>query len=223
MRLGFRNRIVEGGRRTLLGLVAALTVLGAAAHPVGAEEIERRWERSEMPYDEMNIPQKIGSNVRHGAVGLVDSVFQGAFSAFAVLSPWGGYASRKIGTFAGDVIGLVDDNPVTSHVFRGVLSRQLLRFGAGAKGFPKGVAMIHDTTFDVPTLETEAFVDDRAFHTEAYVQHSILATVGGVVLSNLLIRPVGSLITIFGARETGDSMHEFGIDLIEESLRIRFL
>jgi hypothetical protein len=38
-----------------------------------------------------------------------------------------------------------------------------------------------------------------------------------------LIRPAGSLITIFGARETGDSMHEFGIDLIEESLRIRFL
>jgi hypothetical protein len=188
-----------------------------------ADEIERRWDRPEMPYADMNIPQKIGSNVRHGFVGLVDSVFQGAFSAFALLSPWGGYAARKVGTFAGDVVGLVDDNPVTSHVFRGVLSRQLLRLGAGGQGLPKGIALIHDTTFDVPTLGTEAYVDDRMFHTNAYVHHSVLTTIGGVVLSNLLIRPAGSLITIFGARETGDSMHEFGIDLIEESLRIRFL
>jgi hypothetical protein len=206
-----------------VGLATIVALLGGAAVPATADDIERRWERPETAYADMNVPQKIGSNVRQGFVGLVDSVFQGAFSAFAVLSPWGGHASRKIGTFAGDVIGLVDDNIVTSHVFRGVLSRQLLRFGAGARGLPNGIALIHDTTFDVPLLDQSAFVDDRAFRPDVYVNHSIFATVGGVVLSNFLIRPAGSLITIFGARETGDSMHEFGVDLIEESLRVRFL
>ena len=189
-----------------------------------AEEVQRRWESHADPsYDDLNIAQKAGTNLRHGVVGLVDSVFQGAFSAVAILSPWGGSLARKVGTFAGDVIGLVDDNIVTEHITRGVLSRQLLRFGVGAKGITKGLGTIHDTEFSGPEMTLDDYVGEQLFHTRAYVEPSALAGVCAVVISNFIVRPIGSIITIFGARSTGETMHEYGLDLIDRSLDVNFL
>jgi len=205
----------------IVGSFASLTLPDLAQ----AQEAERRWERHAEPaYDDMNIAQKAGSNLRTGVLGLVDSVAQGFFSGFAILSPWGGSLAKKVGTFVGDVVGLVDDNIVTEHVTRGILSRQLLRFGAGAgKGITKGLGVIHDTEFSGPEMTLDDYVGERYFHTRAYVEPSALAGVGAVVISNFIVRPVGSIITIFGARETGEKMHEYGLDLIDRSLDVNFL
>ncbi len=154
--------------------------------------------------------------------GLVDSVAQGLFSAFAILYPGGGLLGAKVGTIAGDVVGLVDNNIVTKHVFKGILSRQLLRFGAGASGLHKGLGVIHDTDFTGPQLTLEQYIGDEIFHTDAYTAPSVLVTAGAVVISNFVIRPVGSIITILGARETGDSLHEYGLGLIDDSLDVNF-
>jgi hypothetical protein len=66
------------------------------------------------------------------------------------------------------------------------------------------------------------YVGDQTFHTRAYAEPSVLGLLGGVVISDLLIRPAGSIITIFGARSTGDPMHEYGINLIEQSTKVAF-
>ena len=188
-----------------------------------AEEVERSWEHSEKAYADMNIAEKIGSNARKGILGVIDSVAQGAFSAFAIGAPTGGFLARKVGTFAGDVVGLVDNNIATQHVTRGILSRQLLRFGTGAKGMPKGLGTIHDMKFDPPDLELDDYIGKQTFHTKAYMEPSALAALVAVVVSDVLVRPAGGLITIFGARSQGEAMDEWGIDLIERSLKARGL
>ena len=182
-----------------------------------------RWEFPQTPYAERNIPEKVGTNVRDGLVGTFDSVAQGAFSVFAIASPWGGFLVRKVSTVVGDVVGLVDNNPVTRHVFKGVLSRQLLRLGAGAQGFTAGMSILHDTEFTGPGHGPEVFTGNVMFHTDAYVAPSALAVLGGTLISNVLVRPAGGLLTIFGARETGEKLNQTGLDLIQSSLKVKFL
>jgi hypothetical protein len=217
------GRVISHIGKGLLFLALAAFLVAGAAAPVSAQQVERSWDLTERPYDQMNLPQKVGTNVRNGVVGLVDSVGQALFSGVALISPYGGLG-RKAGTFIGDVVGVVDNNPATRHVLNGILSRHLLRFGSGMRGVPKGVATIHDADgWDTPTPGREAFVSEQWFHTEAYTSNSVLAGTGAVIVSNLIVRPVGSLITIFGARQTGKEMNEGGLDLIEQSLKVRFL
>ncbi len=188
-----------------------------------AQQVERRWEYDEKAYADMNMAEKAGSNVRKGMLGVFDSLAQGAFSVFAIASPSGGSLARKVGTFVGDVVGLVDNNIATQHVTRGILSRQLLRFGTGAKGMPKGLGTIHDTKFDPPDLELDDYIGKQTFHTKAYMEPSALAALVAVLVSDVIVRPAGGLITIFGARSQGEAMDEWGIDLIERSLKARGL
>ena len=223
------SRIVSrkgGASRPLAGLLA-IAVMAASltvAVPDSANALTRRWERiQETPYDQMGIPEKVGTNVRRGLTGLVDSVAQGVFSGVTIASPYGGFLVSKITTVVGDVVGLVDNNMVTEHVFQGILSRQLLRFGVGAKGITQGLGVIHDSEFTGQKLELDAYIGDQAFHTDAWKAPGGLVTLGAVIVSNFVIRPIGSVITILGARGTGDSMHEYGKGLIDSSLDVNFL
>ncbi len=206
-------------------IVIVALALGGVSFPGSAQahDIELRWDHTEKAYGDMNIAEKIGSNARKGFVGLIDSVFQGAFSVAAIASPYGGFLVSKLATVVGDVIGLVDNNVATKHVTQGILSRQLLRFGSGAKGMPKALGNIHDTEFDAPAMKLEDYIGDETFHTKAYMQPCGLATLVAVVVSDLVVRPAGSLITIFGARSQGEAMNEWGVDLIERSLKVRGL
>ncbi len=52
---------------------------------------------------------------------------------------------------------------------------------------------------------------------------SILVSLGGIVVSDFLVRPAGNLLMIFGMRETGESMDQWGKGLIEKSMRVPFL
>ena len=192
------------------------------APQAGAQELERRWDLQETPYADKHMAAKIGCNVRDGMVGCVDSLCQGLFSAVALLSPWGGFTTKKVVTIAGDIVGLVDNNIATQYVFKGILSRQLLRYGAGNSGIVRGLAGIHDTDYAGPRVPLEAYVGDRYFHTQAYVTPSALVMLGGVVAADILIRPAGNLIMIFGARGTGEAMDAFGVDLIGRSCVPKF-
>ncbi len=223
-RIESMSRCGRGSRA--LAMVLALAMLTAvAAGPAAAQgDLERRWELEETPYAQQNFLRKIGSNVRDGTVGLIDSLAQGLFGAVAIFNPRsGGLAIQKLSTFGGDVIGLVDNNPVTKHVTKGILSRQLLRFGAGARRTASGIAFLHDTEFDIPMPDLEEYVGDSAFHPQAYIRPSIVFGLGGIVVSNFVVRPVGNVLMIFGLRETGESIDQWGIDLIESSLKVPFL
>jgi hypothetical protein len=205
-----------------LGAALALSLVAGMAGPASAQT-SRAWDLKETPYEQKNVAARIGSNVRDGLVGVFDNAGQALFSSVALISPYGGLA-RKLVTFTGDVVGLVDDNPVTRHVLDGVLSRHLLRFGEGARGTPAAVAWIHDQDdWNVPTPGRDVYVGRAWFRPDAYLSNSVLATVGAVVVSDLILRPVGNVITIFGARQMGGEMDEWGLDLIEQAAKVRFL
>lgn len=207
-------------RRLLAALVVISLVAAAAPYSAGADT--RRWEVSETPYDRMGTAEKAVSNVRRGVLGIVDSFAQALFSGFAIASPWGGAMASKIATIVGDVVGLVDNNPVTEHVTRGILSRQLLRFGTRARGFTAGLGTIHDTEFTGTRLPMDDYIGDETFHTAAYGKSSTLATLCAVILSDVLIRPAGGLVTMFGARSTGDAWNEYGLELIQRGTEVEF-
>ena len=189
---------------------------------VQIDSMHLRWDPPGPAYEDKSIPAKIGCNVRDGFVGVVDSLCQGLFSAVAVLSPWGGFTAKKVVTIVGDVVGLVDNNIATKYVFNGVLSRHLLRFGANNTAIVNGLAVIHDTEYDGHQLPLEVYVDDRYFHHEAYYTPSALVMVGGIVVSDILIRPVGNLMMVFGFRKTGEAMDDFGVRLVGKSTKPKF-
>jgi hypothetical protein len=61
------------------------------------------------------------------------------------------------------------------------------------------------------------------FHTESYIASSTLATTGAVIVSDLVVRPIGRLITIFGGRGIGDELDDWGLNLIDQATKVRFL
>ena len=209
-------------RVVLLAVCCCLLVALSLAPQATAQELERRWDLQETPYEDKHIAAKIGCNVRDGLVGCVDSLCQGLLSGVVLLSPWGGFTTKKVVTIVGDVVGLVDNNIATQYVFKGILSRQLLRYGAGNSGIVRGLGGIHDTAYAGPRMPLEAYVGDQYFHTRAYVAPSALTMLGGVVAADILIRPAGHLLMIFGARGTGEAMDAFGIDLIGRSCKPKF-
>ena len=198
-------------------LVGSLVV--AAAAPASAQQ-SRAWDLEETSYEQRTLPARIGTNVRDGLVGIFDSFGQALFSGFHLTNG----LLRKASTFSGDVVGLVDNNPLTERVLNGVLSRHLLRFGAGMRHVAGDVGDTHDAAWNTPTASMDDFVGPgRYFRMEAYANNSTLAALGAVVVSNLVIRPAGKLVMIFGARKLGDELDEWGLDLVEQSLKVRFL
>ncbi len=198
---------------------------GAAGSLATMEEEEeaqvvRRWDYPDN-YDQLSLPGKIGSNVRDGAVNLVDSVGQGLITGYTVVLL--GVTVPKAATFLGDVVGLVDNNLVTKHILNGVLSRHLLRLGVGSRGAPSAAAFIHDSEWDIPTAPVDAYIGDSYFHPEPYAHPSIIGSLGGVVIGDIVVRPVGSIVTIFGARETGKRIDARGLKIIEDGFKFRFL
>lgn len=223
-----KNRTGSGPYRRTAALLIAGSLLGAlASAPAFAQPqgVERRWTLEEIPFEERGFMRKVGSNLRDGTVGLIDSLAQGVLSVASLLNPRsGGVALQKVATFGGDIVGLIDDNPGTQYVFKGIISRQLLRYGAGARGASNGIAFIHDTEFeDVPGLELKEYVGRRYFHPNAYVRPSIVVGALGIVAGDFVVRPIGNILMIFGLRETGETMDQWGKDVIEASLRVPFL
>jgi hypothetical protein len=205
-------------------LLAAFTVSAAPnAFAQMMQPPERRWDLAEKDFAQKNMAEKIGTNVRDGFVGIFDSLGQGLFSGMLILSPYGGIVLAKVSTLVGDVVGLVDNNPATKHVTNGFLSRHFLRLGSMAARLPNGLNVIHDMdTMKGPKITLNEYIGPQYFHTDAYLTHSVFASTGAVIVSDILIRPAGSFITIFGFRDQGQKMDEMGLGLIDDSLDARF-
>ncbi len=202
----------------------AVTQSNDAAEPQG-EPGTLRWDIDEKPYADQSIPRRIGSNLRDGTITVADSFFQGLSTGFTLFFVrGGGTLGQKVGTIAGDVVGLVDANPATRYVFRGVASRQLLRYGALAQPSRSQLGSIYDTEFDrIQQTELTDYVGDEWFHTRAYKTPSVVFGVGGTALSSIVVRPVGGVLTLFGLRGTGEKVDAAGVDLVERSLAVPFL
>ena len=205
--------------KCVLGSALAVALVAGAASPVSAQQ-SRAWDLEETPYEQRTLPAKIGTNVRDGLVGIFDNFGQAVFSAFHLTNG----LFRKASTFTGDVVGLVDNNPLTEQVLNGILSRHLLRFGSGMKHVAGDVGDTHDASWNTPTASMDDFVGPGVYlRVEAYANNSTLAGLGAVVISNGVVRPLGNLILIFGGRKMAGEMDEWGLDLVEQSLKVRFL
>jgi hypothetical protein len=215
-------------RRVQMGIVAAACLYLGGCTTLDPEKNRLRskflprWETNEVPYEEAGAFEKAGRNVRDGLINFIDCYFQGAFATFTI-APTSGYIVQKLSIMGGDVIGLIDDNEITEHAFKGIISRQFLKFGSQARDFPATLGAIHSTTIDAPERGILDYVGDKTFHTEAYGAPSAITTLGGVVLADFIIRPAGNLIMVFGFRKTADKIDEFGLDVLKASAKIPFL
>lgn len=216
--------------RPIFLFLAAVWLVGCATvpreefaekYPLKAEYAPR-WETNEVPYDEAPLKDKIGRNVRDGLVGISNNFVQAGLT-WSTIGPWTGYVVQKVGTFAGDVVALVDDNEYTEHVFTGVLSRHLLRFGSTGQNFVNTMSAIHDTTFESEQRTTLDYVGDEPVHVKVYGKPSAVATLLAAAVADAIVRPTGNLVMVFGGRKTAEKIDKAGLDLIQAGMDVPFL
>ncbi|MFW6286744.1 MAG: hypothetical protein ACOC29_02260 [Candidatus Sumerlaeota bacterium] len=214
----------------LLTLVTLLVLSGCSTYsrkefaeenPVAAAR-QTRWSVNERPYEQAPWYEKAGRNFRDGTIGIVDDAFVGLVSAQIIIARTG-FLTQKVAVFAGDVIGLADDNDVSEHVFKGILSRQFYRLGSRAGGMPLAVEALHEADWEYPEKTPLDYIGDKPFHHEIYFEPGAIPSVIAIALGDFMIRPAGNLLLIFSIREPALKIDEAGLSVIEAGLNIPFI
>jgi hypothetical protein len=218
--------------RRALGLVLCGALAAGAASAEGLD-----WEVEESA--DAPAPVQVARNVRDGAIGLADAFFDANTAVFGCFA----LAASQVFMGAGDLVGLVDDNPVTQHVTKGVLSKNLAKIGylwhlAGAESLlgSHGLEVERWATSDAATLspllsdedvaELEGplpldplvFVEDSMFHADAYQPAAPLVDLGAAVLVDGFVRPAASLLRFAQQREQADALDETGSEWFRRAL-----
>jgi len=188
----------------------ALLLAGPAA---SAQSLD--WEVEEAA--EAPAPIVAVRNVRDGVLGLGDAFFDvntAVFGSFALLA-------SQLCMAASDGIGLVDDNPLSEHVTKGIVSKNLAKVAylwhlAGAESLlgSHGLERERWVTAEVagwsPLLSDEdvaelggplpleplAFVGEATFHADAYRPHAPFVDLGAALVVDGVMRPAASLLRI---------------------------
>ena len=213
------------------GIALALVLLGLA-DPAAAQKLD--WQVDEQPAGPLLTWVR---GARDGVLGMLDCASDlqlGAFSELALVS-----GALVMG--ASDLVGLVDDNPVSQHVFKGIASKSLSKTAyllhlaggeaiQGSHGLETERWLEHamgelnpllsDEEVAPPRLPLEPleFVGEGLVHTDVYRAHlpgSILAT---SALADGLLRPAGNLVRIAGAHGTADRIEAFANGLVRSAI-----
>jgi hypothetical protein len=194
-------------------LGSALCVALLAAGAARAEGLD--WELEER--SDAAAPVRAARNVRDGVLGLGDAFLDAntaVFGAFAL-------AASQLTMAASDGIGLVDDNRVTQHVSKGIVSKNLAKIAylwhlAGAESLLGShgleqerwaagpVAELNPLLSDADVAELEGplpqdpltFVGEATFHTQAYRPHAPFVVLGAALVADGALRPTASLLRI---------------------------
>jgi hypothetical protein len=211
----------------------ALAVLALlAASPVAAAQ-RLDWDPGETPRGGV-----VGAlrGARDGVVGLLDCALDLQLALFAEAALLAGTALAG----ASDVVGLVDDNPVTEHVVKGVASKSLARTaylfhlaGAeailGSHGLETERWLAASLAELTPLLEPGSGepalpLDPLDFTGEALVHPRpwTARVPGAIALSALaadgVVRPVGNAARILGLRSLADRAERSGTDLVRRAV-----
>ena len=221
--------------RRHLATALALCAL-AAPRPADAEALD--WEVSESA--EAPLPVQALRNVRDGVLGLGDAWFEANTAVFGVFC----LAASQLSMGFSDAIGLVDDNPVSQHVLKGILSKNLAKTAylwhvAGAESLLGGHGMEAErwAARDVAALnpllsdeDTEAvagplpldpldFVGEAWFHSRVYRPHVLALDLGAVAAADVVLRPAAGLLRIVQLRGAGDALERTGNELVRSAVR----
>jgi hypothetical protein len=228
-------------RRTALACAGVVLGLAACLAPGAAGAQRLDWQVEERP--DAALPVRAARNVRDGVLTFADAFLDAntaLFGEFALLA-------GKVTMGVSDVVGLVDDNPVTEHVTRGVLSGALARTAylwhlAGSESLLGGHGMaeerwaaeamtglnplladedVEDAGGTLP-LEPLEFVEEGLLHDRVYRTHSTLLGLGAVVAADLALRPAAGVLRIVQLRSAGDALERSGNDLVRRATEVEW-
>jgi hypothetical protein len=202
-------------------------MLGVAFVASGASAEGLDWQVHER--EPAPTPIAVARNVRDGAIGLADLYFDANTALFGCFS----LAASQLFMVAGDGVGLIDDNPVTQHVTKGLLSKNLAKVAylwhlAGAESLlgSHGLEVDRWATRDAATLnpllgdedveslegplprDPLVFVEESMFHADAYQPVAPLVDLGATVVVDGVLRPAASLLRIAQAKGAADALDE---------------
>lgn len=221
--------------RSVLILALSLALASAAPDALADDAPARGldWEVHEAPAGPVVTWVR---GVRDGVLGLFDCVTDAQLALFAEAAIDSG-AVLELGS---DAIGLVDDNPVTEHVFKGTASKSLAKtawlfhlagseavLGSHGLETESWVAQSLDQLNplidpdDAPSrlpLEPIAFVGEGLVHDEVYTAHVPGSILLAAVAADLVVRPVGNLVRIVGFHGTADRIEAAGNGLVRRTL-----
>ncbi len=169
---------------------------------------------------------------RDGLVGLLDDALDLQLGAFAEVALLAGTALAG----ASDAVGLVDDNPVTQHVTKGVASKSLAKTAylfhlAGAEAIlgshgleserwlAASLAELNplvDPEESAPVLPLEAleFVREGLVHPRPWTARVPLAIAAASLAADGVVRPLGNLARLVGLREIAERAESAGTALV---------
>jgi hypothetical protein len=216
-------------------IVPVLCFALLAAAGARAEGLD--WEVEER--SDAAAPVRAARNLRDGVLGVGDAFFDAntaVFGAFAL-------AASQLCMAASDVVGLLDDNPVTQHVSKAIVSKNLAKVAylwhlAGAESLLGShgleqerwaagpVAELNPLLSDADVAELEgplpldplAFVGEATFHTETYRPHAPFVDLGAALLADGVLRPAASVLRVAQLPETADAIDARATDWFRRAL-----
>jgi len=210
-----------------------LCLLGPGASAEGLD-----WEVQES--EDAALPVHVLRNVRDGFLTFGDAFMDANTALFGLFSLVAGQATMAFS----DVVGLVDDNPATQYVTKGILSKNLAKTAylwhvAGSESLLGGHGLeterwatadvaglnplLADEDVDALTgplpLDPLDFVGEATLHTRVYRPHAALLSLGAVAVSDVAMRPAAGLLRILQFRGTGDALDDKASDLVRRAVR----
>ncbi len=206
-------------------MAIGLAVILGQPISVNAEGLDWEVQESTAP----SAPVRVVRNVRDGLLTFVDAFFDANTAVFGAFS----LTASQLTLVVADGIGLVDDNPITQHVTKGILSKNLAKTAylwhvAGAESVLGGhgqekerwatseVASLNPllSDDDVDALEPPIpldpldFVGEGLVHTKPLRPNVVLQTLGATLVADVVMRPAAGVLRVFQLRETGDRIED---------------
>jgi hypothetical protein len=175
--------------------------------------------------------------VRDGVLGLLGDVLDVQLALFSEAALDAG----EVIELGSDAVGLVDDNPVSQHVFKGIASESLAKTAwlfhlSGSEALLGSHGLETETWVaesldqlnplldpdDAPArlpLEPTAFVGDAMFHDEVYTSRIPGSVLLPALVADLVVRPFGNVVRIVGFHGTADRIEAAGTGLVRSSAR----
>lgn len=221
-------------RVTIAALALSIWCAAARAIAADAPAVGLDWEVREAPAGPVVSWLR---GVRDGALGLFDDVSDAQLGAFSELAVDSG-ALLMLGS---DAVGLVDDNPVSQHLFKGVASKSLAKTAwlfhlagseavLGSHGLETESWIAQSLDELNPLLDPDeaplrlplepiAFVGEGLVHGEVYRAHLPGSILLASAAADLLVRPFGNLVRIVGFHHTADRIEAAGNGLVRWTVR----